>query len=510
MARVITLILGDQLSPHIAALRGCDQADTVVLLAEVSAEASYVGHHKKKIAFIFAAMRHFAEELQRAGWTVDYVTLDDPANTGTLGGEVERAVQRHGASVVRVTEPGEWRLLTDIRSWIPVPIIVEDSRFLCTHAEFDGWASDRQALRMEYFYRMMRRKTGLLMSDDQPEGGKWNFDHENRRPAAADLLMPRPQCFAPDAITVAVLRLVKERFADNFGELEPFWLPVTRSDAERAAQAFIRNALPYFGTYQDALLKGEKFLFHSVLAPMLNVGLLDALALCRMAEAAYRSGAAPLNSVEGFIRQIIGWREYVRGIYWREGPEYVRRNALEARRALPELYWTGQTGMSCMAAAIGQTREDAYAHHIQRLMVTGNFALLAGIDPYAVHEWYLAVYADAFEWVEAPNTIGMSQYADGGLLGSKPYAASGAYIDRMSDHCQTCRYAVKEKTGPEACPLNALYWDFLARHRPRFERNPRMVQMYRTWDRMAFDRQAELRASAAAFLDHLDRHGTDL
>jgi deoxyribodipyrimidine photolyase-related protein len=510
MARVITLILGDQLSPKIAALRGCDPAETVVLLAEVGAEASYVGHHQKKIAFIFAAMRHFADELRSAGWAVDYVQLDDPDNTGTLGGEVQRAVRRHGASMVRVTEPGEWRVLADMQGWAPAPSIVEDDRFICSHADFRAWAADRKTLRMEYFYRMMRRKTGLLMDGDQPAGGQWNFDHDNRKPAAADMFMPRPLRFAPDATTAAVLRLVAERFATNFGTLEPFWLPVTRADAEQAAQAFISTALPRFGDYQDALLTGEKFLFHSVLAPMVNVGLLDPLALCRMAEAAYRCGNAPLNSVEGFIRQIIGWREYVRGIYWREGPDYVRRNALGAQRPLPAMYWTGRTGMACMAAAIGQTREEAYAHHIQRLMVTGNFALLAGVDPHALHEWYLAVYADAFEWVEAPNTIGMSQFADGGLLGSKPYAASGAYIDRMSDHCRTCRYAVKQKTGPTACPLNALYWDFLARHRARFERNPRMAQMYRTWDRIEPDRQAELRTQAAGFLDHLDQHGTDL
>jgi deoxyribodipyrimidine photolyase-related protein len=362
---------------------------------------------------------------------------------------------------------------------------------------------------MEYFYRMMRRKTGLLMADDQPEGGQWNFDHDNRKAATSSLFMPRPSRFAPDAITTSVLTLVSERFSTNFGNLEPFWFPVTRSDAERAAVAFITHALPSFGDYQDAMLKGEKFLFHSVLSPLLNVGLLRPLALCEMAETAYREGRAPLNAVEGFIRQIIGWREYVRGIYWREGPGYMRRNALEAQRRLPALYWTGQTRMACMSAAIGQTCEEAYAHHIQRLMVTGNFALLAGINPHELHEWYLSVYVDAFEWVEAPNTIGMSQFADGGLLGSKPYVSSGAYIDRMSDYCGSCQYDVKQKVGPKACPFNALYWDFLARHRERFVQNPRMAQMYRLWDRMAESQQTALRGKAEAFLGHLDRHGTD-
>lgn len=510
MVDTIALILGDQLSPDIAALRASDPASTVVLMAEVMAEASYVRHHQKKLAFIFAAMRHFALELRSAGWTVEYVALDDPDNTGSLAGEVGRAAARLGAQRVLVTEPGEWRVLADLRGWSPAPEILPDDRFLCSHAEFAAWAEGRKALRMEYFYRMMRRKTGLLMAGDEPEGGQWNFDHDNRKPARADLFMPQPPRFDHDAVTADVLALVAERFAGNFGELEPFWFPVTRADAKHAAEVFMARSLSGFGDYQDAMLTGEKFLYHSVLAPLLNVGLLDPLALCRMAEAEYRAGRAPLNAVEGFIRQIIGWREYVRGIYWREGPDYVRRNALGAQRALPEMYWSGRTGMACMAAAIGQTRDEAYAHHIQRLMVTGNFALLAGIDPHALHEWYLAVYADAFEWVEAPNTVGMSQFADGGLLGSKPYAASGAYIDRMSDYCGTCRYAVKRKVGPGACPLNALYWDFLARHRARFAGNPRMAQMYRVWDRMADDQQAALRRQAAGFLDHLDRHGTDL
>lgn len=510
MAKAITLILGDQLTPNIASLRASDRTDTVILMAEVSTEASYVGHHKKKLAFIFSAMRHFADELRHARWTVDYVKLDDPANTGALGSEVMRAMARHGSSQIRVTEPGEWRVLLEIQGWTPSPEILPDDRFICSHAEFREWAAGRKTLRMEYFYRMMRRKTGLLIVGDQPEGGQWNFDHDNRKPARADLFMPQPLRFPPDATTSAVMRLVAERFEANFGDLESFWLPVTRADANRAAQAFIQKALPSFGDYQDAMLSGHKFLFHSVLSPLLNVGLLDPLTLCQMAKAAYRRGDVPINAVEGFIRQIIGWREYIRGIYWREGPDYVRRNALNAKRPLPELYWTGHTRMACMAAAIGQTKEEAYAHHIQRLMVTGNFALLAGVDPHALHEWYLAVYADAFEWVEAPNTIGMSQFADGGVLGSKPYAASGAYIDRMSDHCQSCHYAVKQKTGPRACPLNALYWDFLARHRQLFEGNPRMTPMYRTWHRMPAERQSALRVQAAGFLRHLDQHGTDL
>ncbi|MFZ4120638.1 MAG: cryptochrome/photolyase family protein [Caulobacterales bacterium] len=509
----LCVVLGDQLTPGLSALRGADKSRDVVLMMEVTAETTYVRHHKKKIAFILAAMRAFAQELRANGWRVDYVKLDDPANSGSFAGELARAFHRHSPARIATTEASEHRVLAMQTEWseafkIPVDLFSDD-RFICTKEDFATWASGRKSLRMEFFYRDMRRRTRLLMEGDQPAGGHWNLDAENRKPAKRDLFMPQPLRFAPDFETRAVLHLVQARFADHFGDLEPFWFAVTRSDAEAAAAYFMREALPHFGDYQDAMLSGEKFLFHSVLSPMINVGLLDPRTLCQQAEEEFRAGRAPLNAVEGFIRQILGWREFVRGIYWRKGPDYLTSNRLEAKRGLPWLYWSGETDMACMAAAIAQTKEEAYAHHIQRLMVTGNFALLAGIDPYAVHEWYLAVYADAYEWVEAPNTIGMSQCADGGILGSKPYAASGAYINRMSDYCAGCRYDVKQKTGPDACPFNALYWDFLARHRERFAANPRMAQMYRTYDKLAPDHRAALHAQAQAFLDHLDTHGTD-
>lgn len=315
--------------------------------------------------------------------------------------------------------------------------------------------------------------------------------------------MPRPPRFAPGAETSAVLQLVAERFGDHFGDLEPFWFAVTPEEADEAAAHFMREALPHFGDFQDAMLAGEPFLYHAVLSLYVNVGLLDAMTLCQQAEAEYKAGRAPLNAVEGFIRQILGWREYVRGIYWREGADYVRRNALGASRPLPSFYWSGETQMACMAAAIGQTKREAYAHHIQRLMVTGNFALLAGIDPHQVHDWYLAVYADAYEWVEAPNTLGMSQFADGGLLASKPYAASGAYINRMSDYCTKCAYDVDAKTGPTACPFNYLYWAFLMRHQAKLAGNARMAPMYRVLERMSGERRDDISASAAAFLESL-------
>jgi deoxyribodipyrimidine photolyase-related protein len=507
----LTFLLGDQLSPSL--LEGCDPARDVVLMAEVADEAAYVPHHKKKLAFVFAAMRAFAAELRGLGWTVDYVTLDDTKNAGSLTGELARAVARHKPASVIATEAAEWRVLEMQRGWeagLGISVdLREDARFLCSREEFADWAKGRKQLRMEYFYREMRRKTGLLMDGGEPAGGQWNFDKDNRKPAKADLFMPQPLRVAPDQTTRAVLEMVARRFPDNFGDLEPFWFPVTRADAGRAVQRFLAEALPRFGDFQDAMLTGEKFLYHSLLSPLINAGLVDPLDLCRRVEAEYRAGRVPLNAAEGFIRQVIGWREYVRGIYWLGMPGYTQRNELGATRKLPWMYWSGETDMACMAAAIGQTKEEAYAHHIQRLMVTGNFALIAGIDPGELHEWYLAVYMDAYEWVEAPNTIGMSQFADGGWLASKPYAASGAYIDRMSDLCRHCRYKVKARTGPQACPFNALYWDFLVRHRGRFEKNPRMAQMYRTFDRLGPGEQGAIARQAARFLAHVDAEGTD-
>ena len=503
----LVLILGDQLSPDMASLRQSSPGEADILMAEVAAETGYVWHHRKKIAFIFAAMRHFADEMRDRGRRVIYRAFEEDPPCPDLAAAVADALADGGYDRLILTEPGEWRLKQEMENWqerfgLPV-VILEDDRFVCSHDDFDRWAQGRKQLRMEYFYREMRKRTGLLMEGDKPAGGRWNFDAENRKPAGGDLFMPRPFGVEPDATTGAVLDLVERRFADGFGNLRPFRFAVTRKDAGKALDRFIETALKDFGDYQDAMLAGEAFLYHSVLSAYINVGLLDPMDVCRRAEAAWKAGDAPLNAVEGFIRQIVGWREYVRGIYWREGPDYVRRNALEARRGLPDFYWTGDTDMACLAAAIGQTKREAYAHHIQRLMVTGTFALLAGIDPHALHEWYLAVYIDAFEWVEAPNTIGMSQYADGGLLGSKPYAASGAYIDRMSDYCSGCRYDVKDKTGEKACPFNALYWDFLDRNSGRLRGNPRLGPVYRNWDRMEEEKRQAYRDRAAAVLEGL-------
>lgn len=502
---VLRVILGDQLSARLDIVARAEKGKDVFLLAEVMAEATHVRHHVKKIAFLFSAMRHYAEALRAAGHVVRYVALEDEGNSQSLDGEIRRAVEALKPSRVSITQPGEWRLsegFESLRLSLPVPLdILPDTRFLCSYAEFNAWAEGRRELRMEYFYREMRRRQDILMeSDGQPVGGRWNFDTENRKPPGAGLDSPKRLSFRKDATTLEVLDLVRRRFPDGYGRLEPFHFAVTRQQALRELDHFIQHILPGFGEYQDAMVKGAPYLRHSLLAAYLNVGLLYPLEVCRKAEAAFRDGLAPLNAAEGFIRQILGWREYVHGVYWRFMPGYVERNALDATEPLPWFYWSGETRMACVREALAHTYDHAYSHHIQRLMITGNFALLAGIDPKAVHEWYLAVYADAYEWVEAPNTIGMALHADGGLLASKPYAASGNYIKRMSNFCDGCAYDQGVSVGERACPFNALYWDFLARHRERFSRNARMPYVYATWDRMGAEKQTALRRQADAHL----------
>jgi deoxyribodipyrimidine photolyase-related protein len=507
-AATLRIVLGDQCSASLSALAGLDPATDTVLMAEVMDECTYVRHHQKKIVLVLSAMRHFAQDLQARGVTVDYIRLDDPANTGSLRGEMLRAVARHRPARIVATEAGEWRLTEDMRRWhdaagIEVEIR-DDTRFLCRIAEFRAWAAGKTNLRMEFFYREMRRRTALLMDGGAPVDGRWNFDAENRKRLPAKLAVPPPPNIPPDKITQDVMALVQARFGGHFGAVDGFNLPVTAADATAALQDFIRHRLPQFGDWQDAMKTGEPALFHALISTSINAGLLDPLAACQAAEAAFRAGHAPLNAVEGFIRQIIGWREFIRGVYWLRMPGYATGNALDAVRPLPQFYWDADTRMNCLHHAIADTRAHAYAHHIQRLMITGNFALLAGLHPDAVDEWYLIVYADAYQWVEMPNVRGMALFADGGIVGSKPYAASGAYINKMSDYCGGCHYDVKDATGARGCPFNALYWDFIARHARRFAGNQRMAMPLRTLERMDTSRVAALRARARAFLAAMD------
>jgi deoxyribodipyrimidine photolyase-related protein len=499
--KTLRFVLGDQLD---ASLANLDPSHEVVVMVEVAEETTYVRHHKQKIAFVLAAMRRFAAELRASGVEVDYVKLDAPENTGSFDGEFLRALARHSPTRIEMTEPGEWRVLEKMQAWrdacgVPMAIL-DDTRFFASRHRFQRWAAGRRRYRMEDFYREMRRETGLLMREGEPEGGRWNFDAENRKRLPRGYRPPPLLRFAPEETTSEVLDLVEIRFADHFGDLRPFGWATCREEALRALDHFIEVNLAEFGDYQDAMAVGEPFVRHAILSPYLNIGLLSPREVCARAERAYQEGRAPINSVEGFVRQILGWREYVRGIYWREGPDYAKSNALGARRPLPDFYWSGKTELRCVAEAVGQTRREAYAHHILRLMVTGNFALLAGLDPREVEEWYLAVYADAYEWVELPNTHGMALFADGGQLASKPYAASGAYIDRMSDFCGGCGYDPKLKSGPKACPFNALYWNFLIVNKDKLASNQRLAMPYRTLENMGEARRAEIASDAGAFL----------
>jgi deoxyribodipyrimidine photolyase-related protein len=505
---VLRIVLGDQLSDDLAALTDIDARRDIVLMMEVEQESTHVRHHKQKIVLVLSAMRHFASALCERGVTVDYVKLDSPDNTGGFNTEVQRAVCRHRPTRIVVTEPSEWRVQALVEGWESLTgVAVEvraDHRPFASRARFAAWARGRRGWRMEHFYREMRREHGILIEGGQPAGGEWNYDRANRKRLPAGTDPPARRRFAPDATTREVMTLVANRFPDHFGGLEEFGWPVTRADALLALEDFVSYGLAGFGDYQDAMRAGEAFLFHSLLSPALNLGLLSPHEVCRRAEAAWKSGAAPLNAVEGFVRQILGWREYVRGVYWTLMPDYADRNALRATRKLPEFYWTGDTAMRCLREAIGSTARLAYSHHIQRLMVTGNFALLAGLAPREIERWYLAVYADAFEWVEMPNTLGMAVFADGGQMASKPYAASGAYIDRMSDFCSGCAYDVGQKAGPKACPFNYLYWAFLLRHADRLAGNPRLAMPYRTLGGWQAERRAAILAEADAFLERLD------
>jgi len=504
----LILILGDQLSHSLPAIAQANPANDVILMAEVNNEATYVKHHKLKIVLIFAAMRHFAQELEHKGFHVAYTTIDAPDNSGTLAGEVEKALATHQCGQLIVTEAGEYRVQEDFKHWqtafnLPVTIS-EDNRFLATTHDFAQWAQGRKQLRMEYFYRDMRRRYQVLMENGQPTGGKWNYDQQNRKQFDFSHEIPTRTRFQPNLVTQKVMNTVQQMYSSHMGTAENFDLAVTREQALAVLEEFIATRLVNFGDFQDSLVQNEHHLFHSHISAYLNIGLLLPLEVILAAEQAWQRGDAPINAVEGFIRQILGWREYVRGLYWLKMPEYATENYLNAQRKLPDFYWTAKTNMNCLSQCVTTTIDSAYAHHIQRLMVLGNFALLAGVHPAQINEWFLAVYTDAFEWVEMPNVTGMATFADGGVMASKPYASSGAYIHKMSNYCQHCHYNVKEKHGATACPFNYLYWDFLHRNGARLANNPRLAMPYRTLSRMAQDKLDKHVADAQIFFKMLD------
>ncbi len=502
--RTLVIVLGDQLDLEATAFDGFEGELDAVWMAEVADEATHVWSSKPRTAMFLAAMRHFALALEATGHSLHYTRLDAPHNGGSLGAQLQADIERLQPARLVMTAPGDWRVLQAIKAvaqtnGLPLDIR-EDRHFFCSVREFAAHAKGRKSLRMEYFYREQRRRHRVLMHGDDPVGGQWNFDADNREAfdAAGPGALPPRIGFEPDAITQDVIGLVNSRFAQHPGRLDSFVWPVTRELALQSLHAFIRDRLPLFGRYQDAMWPGDPWLYHSHLSAALNLKLLNPREVVAAAEAAYRDGHAPLASVEGFIRQILGWREYVRGIYWTQMPGYTERNALDAREDLPAWYWTGETDMACLRDALQQTLTHGYANHIQRLMVTGLYVLMLGVQPGQVHAWYLAVYVDAVEWVELPNTLGMSQYADGGLMGSKPYIATGKYIQRMSPHCKGCRYDPAQRSGDTACPFTTLYWDFLMRHETSLATNPRMALQVKNVARLSDEQKLAVSERAAA------------
>ncbi|KAB7763256.1 cryptochrome/photolyase family protein [Xanthomonas maliensis] len=507
-AQTLRLVLGDQLNPDHAWF---DQRDpgVVYVLMEVRQETDYVLHHAQKILAIFAAMRDFARQLRAAGHRVRYVRIDEDSNRHAIPANLAALMAHYRAQRLEYQAPDEWRLDAQLRDWCAAQpfatAMVDSAHFYTTREEVAALFAQRKQWLMEHFYRHMRRQHGVLIeADAAPVGGKWNYDHDNRQPWPGTPAVPPD--VRPQHDHRALWSVIQAAGVNSFGEPQAAQLrwPLNRAEALACLQHFIDQVLPLFGRYEDAMSTASTRLFHSQLSFALNTKMLRPREVVQLAEAAYHAGTAPLPAVEGFIRQILGWREYVRGIYWSQMPGYPARNALGHHARLPAWFWTGRTQMRCLQHAIGQSLEHAYAHHIQRLMVIGNFALLAGLDPAQVHQWYLGVYIDAFEWVEAPNTVGMSQFADGGLLATKPYVSSAAYIDRMSDYCAGCHYAKKQKTGAGACPFNALYWDFFARHRATLGGNHRLAMVYRQLDRLGDQHLDALRDHAASLRANLE------
>ena len=492
------ILLGDQLDLNADSLVSLNKKKDLILMMEVEEESRHVPSHKKRTVLFLSAMRHAAEALRKKGFRVQYVKISDPKNSQTFEGEIDRCIKALHPQKMQAIHPGEWRVLRKIqraakKNKLDLEIF-EDKHFLVTPEEFRSWAQGRQELTMEYFYREQRKRFSVLMENKKPVGGAWNFDKENRKPFRGDVdSLPKPSSFPPDKITKEVMRAVDEKLADLPGNTEDFDWPVTAKDAQVALRNFVDHRLADFGSYQDAMVTGAPTMFHSLISCALNLKLLDPRDCIKVAEEAYHQNKASLASVEGFIRQILGWREFIRGVYWHEGEEYENRNELEEHGNLPTMYWSGDSDMLCMQTALQEVHAKAYGHHIQRLMVTGNFALIAGVDPKQVSDWYLGMYVDAIDWVTLPNTLGMAMHADGGVVGTKPYAASGQYIKRMSNYCSACSFDPARRYGDDACPMTTFYWDFLLRHQNRFKKNRRMTLTLKHLDKMSTQEKSSIR-----------------
>ena len=503
----LVIILGDQLDVDSTALQDINPKLDEVLMVESVAEAQHVWSHKARIALFLSAMRHFAGHLKDQGFALTYIQHSPKAIVDELSTKIISGKFTHLVCV----EPGEWRLKKSIEALAEELNIVlemrQDTHFYCTHSEFKDWVANKKELRLEYFYRLMRKTHGILIDQDgNPEGGQWNFDRDNRKPfpKKGPGLIPPPEMFEPDAITKTVLAQVEERYPEHPGSLAHFQWPVTREQALQALKGFIEHRLASFGIHEDAMWTDTPFGWHSLLSSSLNLKLLNPREVVDAVVVAWKKYDLEMATVEGFIRQILGWREFVRGMYYLDMPQMALDNFYDHQNSLPTWYWTGKTKMKCMQEAIGQTLQYGYAHHIQRLMVTGNFALLAEILPKEVCDWYLAIYVDAIEWVELPNTAGMALFASGGRFTSKPYIASGAYIKRMSNYCGTCQYKPDIRFGEGACPMTNLYWNFLIKHRTQFEASPRTRLMTANLSRISDSDQQAIQAHAKGLLGDLN------
>ncbi|NNE69945.1 MAG: cryptochrome/photolyase family protein [Rhodothermales bacterium] len=495
--RRLLVVLGDQLDHDSPLVADLDLEQDAILMMEVEEESLHVATHFQRSVYFLAAMRHFAGWLDQNGHRVEYTCLDDDENTQSFESEVTRALRRLAPDQVEVCRPGSRRVLAQLRRAAGEAglelTVLEDPHFLSSPEDFADWARGRKTLTMEYFYREMRKRLGILVDGNgKPEGGSWNYDSENRNALKAAPEAPAPWQPGEDLITDAVMELVADRLPSLPGRQSPPRWPVTREGALAQLDRFVAEALPEFGRWQDAMWTGDSLLWHSHLSPALNVKLLNPREVVQAAVDAYSKGDAPLNSVEGFVRQVIGWREFMRGIYWTQDDSYRDANNLEAGLPLADAYWSGSSPMACVRESVTPVLEMGYSHHIQRLMVTGNLALTAGMDPAAVRDWYLGMFVDGIDWVTTPNVIGMALYADGGTVATKPYAAGGAYMNRMSNYCGSCAFNPKKRTGESACPLSTLYWDFLIRNRERFAGNHRMGMMLKNVDRMNADTVASI------------------
>ena len=506
----LRLIFGDQLSLNLACLEDADHENDLIVMMEVKEETHAIAHHRRKILFLFSAMRHFELELKTLSYKTKYFKLDDSENLQSFEENLRSIINQGDFDCLHITEPSEYRLHQEVLSWedkLEIPVrIYDDNRFFLKKAEFSEYAKDKNNLLMEHFYHFMRKKTSYLMDCDKPLGGKWNFDSHNRQRYDNKVPIPDRPRFAPDSITQEVIVLIEENFANHFGSIDGFHECVNRRQALECLEFFAVYLIPHFGTYQDAMVDGEHLLFHSRISHLINAGLLSAKEVCERVLEIPIMNDQILYSIEGFIRQIIGWREFIRGVYWMKMPAYLDSNYFKAEGKLPNFYWTAITRMNCVSKVVQQTQETAYSHHIQRLMISGNLALLMGINPIEVHQWYLAVYDDAYEWVELPNTYGMALHADGGLLATKPYAASGNYINKMSNYCKGCTYKVKDKTGEDACPFNYLYWYFLHKNQQKLKNNHRLFMPLRNLDKMSPEKKQVIIHDAEKFIKQHSNH----